>query len=338
MTQTLFTETHTVLTPVSQEDRRALGALPRTAQEHDAALAATPCMTQVRVGGTAAHNFLAFPLTVAAWNLERCLFPEDSAAMLAREGASLVLLSEMDNGMARTAQRDTTGVIAAQLGMSFAYGVEFLELSLGGAIEKARATDPENVLGHHGNAVLATVPLERPVLIRLDRDDRWFRFDPAGEQDRIGGRVAIAARVQTEAGPILAVSTHLESNALEDFRVGQMTALLDAIDTLAGDMPVILGGDMNTGNKMPDADWRTETLFGLAQDRGYEIHGGEAEAFTTRPSLITTAPPRRMKLDWFFIRGMDVAGSRIVPALRDDGTPLSDHELMICEIRGPYRT
>lgn len=334
MTATLFTETRATLTHAPQPERAALVARPRTRDQHREALAVTPAMGEVRIGGTARRAGLSFPLTVAAWNLERCLFPEASAALLAQEGAELVLLSEMDLGMARTGQRDTVADLARPLGMAHAYGVEFLELSLGAAIERARATDPENAEGFHGNAVAASAPLGAPVLIRLDDDDRWFGFDPMGAQDRIGGRIAIAARVMTEEGPILAVSTHLESNADAVFRGAQMAALLEAIDQLAGDMPVILGGDMNTGNKLPDADWRLETLFDLARERGYEVHGGAPEAFTTRPSLITTAPPRRMKLDWFFTRGLAVSESRIVEALGPDGVPLSDHELMLCTVTG----
>lgn len=333
-TRGIFTQEVSAPTVVSPQRRTELADGSRTLEAHAAALLSTPAMTEIRRGGKATEATLSFPLTIGAWNLERCLMPEQSAAVLAREGAALVLLSEMDSGMARTGQRDTTAVMAGELGMEFAYGVEFLELTLGAAHEVTRSQDRDNALGFHGNAVAARVPLHSPCLIRLDDDARWY-LDPAlSEQARIGGRVAIAARVETESGPILAVSTHLESNSLQDFRALQMERLLDAIDSLAPDLPVILGGDMNTGNKMPEADWRAEGLFELVRERGYEVHGGAPEGFTTRKSLLSMAPTRQMKLDWFFTRGLDVTQSSIVPALDDEGTPLSDHELMICELRG----
>ncbi len=154
---------------------------------------------------------LALPLTVAAWNLERCLFPEASAAKLAATGAGLILLSEMDKGMARTAQRHPTAEIAASPGITYAYGVEFVELGLGSETERGFCSDDFNALGLHGNALMARTGLKRPFLLRLPREGHWFLNGE--DQPRLGARVAIGAVVQTEGGPLVAVSTHLESVA-----------------------------------------------------------------------------------------------------------------------------
>jgi len=60
----------------TQADRDAILALPKTVAAHDAHLAGQVCMKQVEVGGAAPVAPLAFPFTIAAWNLERCLFPD----------------------------------------------------------------------------------------------------------------------------------------------------------------------------------------------------------------------------------------------------------------------
>jgi hypothetical protein len=38
------------------------------------------------------------------------------------------------------------------------------------------------------------------------------------------------------------------------------------------------------------------------------------------------------KLDWFFTRGLAASDPRIVPALRADGSPSSDHDALVVTI------
>ena len=68
---------------------------------------------------------------VAAWNVQRGRRPAALAAALRAAGAELCLLSELDAGMARTQNLDTTGCIARDLGAGSVFGVEFVELGLG---------------------------------------------------------------------------------------------------------------------------------------------------------------------------------------------------------------
>jgi endonuclease/exonuclease/phosphatase family metal-dependent hydrolase len=144
--------------------------------------------------------------------------------------------------------------------------------------------------------------------------------------------MAIAAVVPTESGPLCVVSTHLESNAGAAHRQTQMQILLDAIDAFAPDMPVLIGGDLNTGNHLPpDFDWRNETLFTLAKERGYSWDF-TAAGNTTRPSLITPHPDRVMKLDWFVGRGLNTEESGVLISTMADGKPLSDHDCVWCKI------
>jgi len=150
---------------------------------------------------------------------------------------------------------------------------------------------------------------------------------------RVGSRCAVGAAVMTVDGPPYAVSVHLESRGDAAHRRDQIEALLDAADQLAGDTPVIIGGDLNTG-LADGGDFEKETLFEHAYGRGYERHGGPLDQMTTRPSRVSRNPRGVFKLDWFLTRGLDVEESRIVPALAPDGEVLSDHEMVVAKIGG----
>jgi len=328
-----MTPTVRKLPEVTPEQRQRISKAPRTPQAHSALMAEVDAMNVLQVGGKGSLPFLPSGFTVAAWNVERCLFPERSAEHLKPFGPQIVLLSEMDNGMARTGQRDTTAEMAQALGMHFVYGVEFHELGLGGETERKYCADDFNAHGWHGNAILSAAPFERVELIRLDEHGHWFcseRADP--KQPRIGGRMAVAAIVPTEEGSICVVSTHLESNADAAHRHAEFVKLLDAIEDFAPGLPVLIGGDLNTGNHLPpDYDWRRETLFSMAEARGFDW-GLTPDGITTRASLISPHENRKMKLDWFAVRGIGGKPMAVVPSLDTDGTPLSDHECVVGSI------
>lgn len=326
------------LPPVTLAERERLLTAPRTTEAHRALMAEVPAMRMVQTGGRASLDVLPDTLSVAAWNLERCLFPEASAAHLAIHAPDVLLVSEVDHGMARTQQRHTTAALAVALGMAYAFGVEFHELGLGGPTERHFCTDDFNALGWHGNAILSKAPPERVTIFRLDDHGHWFATEAGAdpEQPRLGGRMAIAAVLPTEGGPLCVVSTHLESNAGSDHRGRQMQVLLDAVEAFAPGLPVVIGGDLNTGNHVPpDFDWRGEALFQLARARGYSWDF-TAEGMTTRPSLITPHPSRRMKLDWLAGRSLSPLDRAVVSSVTEDGTPLSDHDAVWCRIRRPF--
>ncbi|WP_039017947.1 endonuclease/exonuclease/phosphatase family protein [Halocynthiibacter namhaensis] len=314
---------------VTPDQKTNIVEAPRTAKSHRALLRSLPGMNAVQVGGSAPKASLEKEISAIAWNVERGLFPLESAALMAGFKPDVVLLSEVDHGMARTGQQHTTEIMAKALHMQYAFGVEFHELDLGGPTERAFCTDNFNARGWHGNAVLSSVPFIAVKLIRLDDHGHWFssdELDADPDQPRVGGRMAIAAILPWNEGTICVVSTHLESNADADHRAVQFDHLLDEIDGFAPDMPVLIGGDLNTGNHQPpDFDWRCETLFEKAQARGY-AWDATPPGMTTRPSLITPHPDRQMKLDWFCSRGLKCRDTALIPAIDDTGKPVSDHE------------
>lgn len=333
----MITATRAELPRVTAEQRARIQAAPRTAGAHRDLLRSIPAMNAVQQGGEPRARALPDAFTLAAWNVERCLFPAETAAHLAQLAPDIILLSEVDHGMARTGQRHTTEMIARASGMAYVFGVEFHELDLGGPTERRFCTEDVNSRGWHGNAILSSVPFRRVAMFRLDEEGHWFAADSGAgdpEQPRIGGRMAMAAIVATERGEICAVSTHLESNAGADHRHREFARLLTAIDAFAPGLPVVIGGDLNTGNHMPpNFDWRDETLFALAEERAFSW-AFTAKGPTTRPSLITPHPDRTMKLDWICGRDLTCLGKGILPSLDAGGRPLSDHDCVWSRI-GP---
>ena len=94
-------------------------------------------------------------------------------------------------------------------------------------------------------------------------------------------------------------------------------------------MPVLIGGDLNTGNNLPpDFDWRDGTIFTLVKERGYSW-GFTVAGNTTRPSFITPHPDRVMKLDWLAGRRLHTEESGALVSIMADEKPLSDHDCFV---------
>ncbi len=313
------------LVPVDAPARAALAALPRTREAHDAAMSALAAFGQVETGGTVAADVPDGPLRVASWNLERCLYPDAAARLLARHGASLALLTEMDWGMHRTGQHHTTRRLAATMHHAYAYGLEFLELEVMPSPIEHPNNLPGNLLGFHGNGFSSAVPFRDPATFRLDAAADWF-VAPRGGQRRVGGRAAVAATFHHGGRDFVACAVHLESDADPAGRARQMATLLDALDDYAAGLPVLLGGDLNT--RLSAGHRAGEPLFDLARRRGYDWDSPNRAAPTTRRST-WSAGRGDEQLDWFAARDLRVSDPAVVPAISEDGTPLSDHELIL---------
>ncbi len=93
-------------------------------------------------------------LRIGAWNLERCKYPEASVALLQEASVDISLVSEMDCGMARSGNINTTRFVAQRLGAGYAFAVEFVELGLGNDQEMALFKGRMNSHGYHGNAIM----------------------------------------------------------------------------------------------------------------------------------------------------------------------------------------
>ena len=322
------------LPPVEDALKQEILQAERTYQTHDALFKKVDALHMLETGGEMlASKKLSDTVCVMGWNMQRCLYPEQSAELLRPHAPDVIVLSEMDCGMARTHQRNTTRALADSLGMHYAFGVEFFELGLGNDLERRLAADDHNERGWHGNAILCCVPPRDQALIRLDASGLWFcpddklRNSSVSKQPRIGGRCAVAAILPTEAGEICVASVHLESLEDPSIRLAQMERLIAALDAFAPHMPTIIAGDLNTAYTPEDGDALQEPIFRAAERHGYSWENN-ASGTTTRSSQLTYKPRPPRKLDWFCSRGFACHGAHILPAVNDIGSALSDHDII----------
>jgi len=251
-------------------------------------------------------------LRVVHWNIERGLEFEailaafksetDFAAMLSPErfgpetdarseilaeaamlrAADVIVLNEVDWGMKRTGYRNIAAELATELGMNYAFGVQFVELSpiylnsrkkTSDAAENELlemiSVDPHQYKGLHGIAILSRLPLENVRLVPFKNQPYdWFKSEKkspgliekgkrsiAGRvflektlrEVRRGGRTTLLADLtdaRLPSGRVTIAATHLENRTKPSRRLDQMTELLETVKDLAH--PVIIAGDMNT--------------------------------------------------------------------------------------------
>jgi endonuclease/exonuclease/phosphatase family metal-dependent hydrolase len=309
--------------------------------EHDWLAARLPCLQAVELVPPPQPQPLGSRVRIAAWNAERCKYLPESAALLGGIGADVVLLTELDIGMARSGNRHTVGELARLLGAGYAFGVEYVELGLGDNREKAWHAHETNAVGLHGNAILSKAPLERPAVVRLDDGARWFAGEQSTSERRIGARMAVLARFDAGGAPLLAASVHLESSTDAADRAAQVAVLLRAIEERASDPAVIIGGDFNTSALPPaDADggaWfdraaSYEPMFALLKDAGYDWRTANTPQATERMRPDGTPEPPYRRIDWFFTRGATVERAFTAAAVDAAGTAISDHDVLVTDI------
>lgn len=325
-------------------------ALSLPASEHARLFQEAACLHQIEVRPPSGEvRSPTDPLRILAWNAERLKFVEASAELLATLDADILLLSEVDLGMARSGNRHTTRDLADALGMGYAFGVEFVELGLGDPRERAQHAGQQNADGLHGGAILSRLPIEQAWLIRLEQDGHWFGGDRKGER-RIGGRIAMVARIRLSDSSMIVVAPHFESHSDPAHRAVQMNVMLAAIDKIAGELPVLIGGDLNSKSMTRDA-WRDpdgrqrlldedperlmhpqrhEPLFEIAKRHGYQWLSAEPAVPTERPHPDDLPKPLG-RIDWIFERGINASRHHVEPALASDGSAISDHEILLAE-------
>ncbi|WP_297981783.1 endonuclease/exonuclease/phosphatase family protein [uncultured Oscillibacter sp.] len=328
------------------EERKALGALLDTRSQEEV-MAMIP-----QFGEAETDNFVPPPETapeslgVLMFNMERGVHLEEIQDFLRDcpdiRPFDLILANELDDGCARSGNKNTARELASAFGLNYAWGLEFIEL-----------VNDKNEKGFHGNAVFSRWPIRRAGVIRLPEEYNWY-FD---RQRRIGGRLAVFAELDVGGRPLGAVSIHLENRADGPGRGRQMRAILDAVERELPDMPVILGGDLNTntfdGRDKEDIGviaasselrrrcledvFQFEELLPMAAEAGYEIVPGEPRHTRRKPLPGGDFLP--LRLDWIMLRGAPAGESRMVSTAREDltyarpgsalaaftGAELSDH-------------
>ena len=315
---------------------------PADLARHGALAARVPALDALALSPPPALARVPAAIRVAAWNAERLKRVDASAALLRRAGADVALLSEVDLGMARSGNRHAAADLAAALGFGFVYGVEFVELGLGDARETAWHAGARNASGFHGNAILSRFRLADPFLVRLDDGGAWFG-GPAGQR-RLGGRMALAARLADAPAPLWVVVVHLESRSDPGLRAAQVRRLLDALSARISDAPCVIGGDLNTlalprGDALPPSVLAdpsgAEPLFADLARAGFGWAGANTADVTSRTRPDGAPLPPFTRIDWLFVRGAPARDAATLPAVDAAGIAISDHDLVAVTVATP---
>ncbi len=264
-------------------------------------------------------------LNVVAYNIER---GRNLDAIVARwlshraRDSDVVLLSEADVGMARSANRHVAREFADALGYSWAFAPEFRELTKGARHERRCAVANREAL--HGNAILSRFPLSDIEVAELPA---FFDYR-ARYMARHGRRIALIADVAAPTGTVTVASTHFEAHSSPAQRLAQALALAEALARRDTGQPMIVGGDLNTtcldvtrlsrsllrnpllalGVPRLGVIERHEPLLGALGERGwqYRVCNRDACTFSDRGY--------RAHLDWLLVKNLP-CGWRCEPSV-----------------------
>ncbi|MCX4370606.1 MAG: endonuclease/exonuclease/phosphatase family protein [Dysosmobacter sp.] len=328
------------------EERQRLGALLERRTQREV-MEMIPQFSQVEI-----HNLAPVPsgpadvLGMLVFNMERGVHLAELGDFLeacpAVQPFDVILANELDDGCVRSGGKNTTLELAERLGMNAAFGLEFIELVNG-----------EDSKGFHGNAIFSRWPIRKAKVVRLPEQYNWY-FD---RQRRIGGRLAVLAELDVAGTPVGVGTIHLENRTHGPGREEQLKAVLAEAEKMFSDMPVILGGDLNTNTfdgRDKDAiravvgspELQRRCLEDVASWEGC-LPAAEAAGYVPVPNI--ALPTRRkplpegghlgLRLDWLLVRNAKVGESRTISTRKADcgfapagsalaafsGEELSDH-------------
>jgi endonuclease/exonuclease/phosphatase family metal-dependent hydrolase len=245
-----------------------------------------------------------------AWNIQRGGSIDAQLAAFAAGQLpvpDVLLMSELDRGCSRTADRNIAWEYAEALQMNHVYGVEFVELP---RPDMSITTPCE-----HGNAILSRYPIGNVELVRHAVNESWYEV---ADEPRLGGRMFLRADVLVGDRLVQVASLHFESGVEDGAkRAAQAAEVADAL--LEHDDPAIAGGDTNAGLYALDLslgthnEGTTEAFF----ERGF------ADAHIDLPLADRPTRSNGLVLDLIFVHGASASMSAVCPAEVCD--PLSDH-------------
>lgn len=182
-------------------------------------------------------------VSALAWNIERgnrfAGIVEALKSHVELKDKDLLLLTELDYGMARSGNRFVARELARELKLNYAFAPVYIALQKGSGVESEVAD--ENTKSLHGLAMFSKYPLVNLQTVALPngKDKMW------GKEKRLGYLRALIADIEHPAGRFRAVTVHLDAHSSRKHRHLQMKLILDHLDTLP-ELPTIIGGDWNT--------------------------------------------------------------------------------------------
>jgi endonuclease/exonuclease/phosphatase family metal-dependent hydrolase len=183
-------------------------------------------------------------IRATAWNIERGMRFESILSVLQAHPvisrSDVFLLTELDYGMARTQNRFIAREIAEKLKLNYVFSPCYINLNKGSGLEVH--TSGENTQALHGNAVFSRYPLTGAHLLALPNGKDKMKDN----EKRLGSQTAAIADVEHPSGTFRTVSLHLDAHSTQRHRHRQMKLVLEHLETLSPQLPVLIGGDWNT--------------------------------------------------------------------------------------------
>jgi endonuclease/exonuclease/phosphatase family metal-dependent hydrolase len=241
----------------------------------------------------------SFPRTlkVVAWNVEYTRKLDGQITTLTTHpdlrDADVYLLGEVDRCSRRNGVRRAARLLAQALEADYAYGIEFVELSI-----------DREVGGDTGQAIVSRRPLSGLAQLCHTGSYDWLG---TSDEPRLGQRTALHGDIPVGDTSVRVFSIHFENNdALGELRTTQLRETLDAAQRLACERPSIVAGDFNT--------W---------YDTAPELYVAERAGYVDAVKVAGDTEPTRggLRLDYLFSRGFRVRAGGVVRGLDQ-----SDHD------------
>jgi endonuclease/exonuclease/phosphatase family metal-dependent hydrolase len=277
-------------------------------------------------------------IRITYFNAERGTQWKNQCAMIHKDSSlkdsPIIFFNELDVGMARSGNVDTAYELAKCLQMNYAYGIEFVELTLGQKKEiNLLPRDALNNRSFHGNAILSKYPLRNVEVHQLPGTAEYWRQGGKYAEPRLGERMAIFASIPVhqisnhgdEKGGIVwidLVSTHLDAFVGESYNIKSVQLINNILNRRDCD-GVILSGDLgNRGTKLAQsASWLHKNAGFLDPVLSNTMQRGNYK--------------KNPKGDWILFRGKRkiafhpiTESIEVVPAPR-----LSDHNFVTVQVR-----
>src|SRR5215469_9332241 len=156
-------------------------------------------------------------ICVVDWNIDRGFKLPSIVEFLGDTNADILALQEVDINARRTHRVNIAREIAQKLRLNYVFGREFVELTQGSKASPA----------WHGQATLSRWQISNPRVIHFQRQSnfwkpRWFLPKMEPFQERLGGRIALAAETEIAGVSVASYNLHLESRANDALRLSQL--------------------------------------------------------------------------------------------------------------------
>lgn len=263
------------------------------------------------------RQIVAFPadgalgsIRVATWNIDRGTQAATIGGELSQNRADLLLLQEVDWNAARSGRLDVAKVLADELRLNLAYGIEFEELS-----------QERDGKAYIGQATLTRLPIRTSRVLRFHtqsgfwKPHDWLPSSIPLFQRRLGSRIALVTELEFAGRPLVVYNVHLESRSAGALQAEQLDEILADLRSYPPGTAAIIGGDLNT-KYFPSRFLHKLEHAGFSNATGERIERTHSIA---------------MALDWIFARGVKIEDGTVRRDLKG-----SDHYPLYAELKA-YR-